>query len=145
MAQGPENSFIAGVHRHLKKKTHAEKMHNAYRRGIPDVYYSGVKGDIWVEYKFIAKIPSKANMLPDLSQPQLEWCEARYKEGRRVYVIVGTSTGGVIFRDLEWMSPMEPSEARRRLLSKKDIALWILDQVGVATCPSSLISRQQIE
>lgn len=144
MAQGPETRFIEGVHRYLED-THAEKMHNPYRRGTPDVFYSGMKGDIWVEYKFIAKIPAKANMLPDLSQPQQEWCEARYREGRTVYVITGSPAGGVIFRDLEWMRPMEASEFRRRLLSKKDIALWIIDQVGVAACPSSLISRQLIK
>lgn len=139
MATGPENKYIAGVHRKLPGG-HAEKMHNPYRRGTPDVFYSGMLSSLWVEYKFIAKIPKSANILPELSQSQLEWCEARYREGRAVAVIVGSPEGGVVFRHLEWMSPMPADIFRRRLQPKEDIALWIHSQIGDAACRSSLIS-----
>ena len=53
MAAGPETRFIASVHRHLPVDLHHEKMHNAYRGGTADCWYSGQKDDLWVEYKFI--------------------------------------------------------------------------------------------
>lgn len=144
MATGPENKFIAGVHAQLPGG-HAEKMNNPYRRGTPDVYYSGMLGSLWAEYKFIAKIPKSANILPELSQPQLEWCEARHVEGRLVVVIVGSPEGGVVFRHLEWMSPMPADVFRARLQSKKDIALWIYKTVGDAACRSLLRSLMPTE
>lgn len=144
MATGPENRFIKSVHDALHGGHH-EKMANPYRRGTPDVYYSGMLGDLWVEYKFIAKVPKRANILPELSQQQLEWCEARYNEGRNVAVIVGTPKGGVVFRHLEWMSPMSAERFASLLQPKKDIALWIYNQIGDAACRSSLLSLKPTE
>lgn len=139
MAAGPENRYIRSINR-LLPMVYAEKMNNPYRRGTPDMFYSGNIDSLWVEYKFIVNIPKSANITPELSPSQLEWCEARYREGRNVAVIVGTPTGGVVFRHLEWMSPIPAESFRLRLQSKKDIALWIHKTVGDAACRSSLLS-----
>jgi hypothetical protein len=52
----PETTFIQSIHRHLPKEVYREKMANPYRGGTPDVWYSGYKSDLWVEYKFIPKL-----------------------------------------------------------------------------------------
>lgn len=58
MSKKPETTFIASVHKHLPKELHREKMNNPYSSGTPDVYYSGMKADLWIEYKFIPRIPA---------------------------------------------------------------------------------------
>lgn len=101
MAKGPENTFIASVHRHLPDGLYWMKNHNQYVGGIADVWYSGPKGDLWVEYKFIT-VPKRDDTLIDfgLSELQKEWLSARYREGRNVVVIVGSKEGGVM-----WTTP----------------------------------------
>lgn len=85
---GPENRFIHRVHKRLDKSVYREKMHNAYRGGTPDVWYSGKNGDCWIEYKW-----GRLNLSP----LQLKWLTDRDAEGRRCFVVVGTPKGA------EWM------------------------------------------
>lgn len=91
---GPENRFIQRVHKHLDKRVYREKMHNAYRGGTPDVWYSGPRGDLWVEYKWATGKKLKA---PALSSLQLDWITKRRAEGRNVAVIVGTPRGAFLW------------------------------------------------
>ena len=57
MSQGPENAFIASIHRHLPspETLYRMKNHNEYNGGIADCWYSG-KRDLWIEYKFITDV-----------------------------------------------------------------------------------------
>ena len=58
MSAKPENTFIGSVHKKFGvKKPYFEKMYNPLRSGTPDVYYSGDAGQLWIEYKFIPRIP----------------------------------------------------------------------------------------
>lgn len=125
----PENQFIKGVHARLAR-THCEKMCNPYRSGTPDVYYSGRVGDLWVEYKYITRIPRSAEILPDLTPRQKRWLDSRYSEGRNVAVILGTPTGGVIYRNREWLKPLTFEALNALVVSKDEIARWIYSQVG---------------
>ena len=70
-------------------------MHNAYRGGTPDVWYSGSRGDLWVEYKWIARIPKRGTIVPKLSPLQLDWLTKRKAQGRNVLVIVGSPKGAL--------------------------------------------------
>lgn len=140
MASKPETSFIQGVHKHLPR-TYKEKMNNPYRGGTPDVWYSGNKGDLWIEYKCIPRIPIKANILPDLSPNQQIWLSHRHADGRDVLVVVGVAKGGgVIYEHLDWMQPLTSAEFVARLTSKADIAAFILQRVGVSECRSTPVS-----
>lgn len=105
MSRGPENTFIASVHRHIPSAVYSMKNHNEYNGGIADCWYSGNKTDLWIEYKFIEvpKRPKTAIKVSSLlSALQLEWLRARHLEGRNVAVIVGSKDGGVWFEDLLW-------------------------------------------
>jgi len=125
----PENRFIQGINRHLSR-TYIEKMNNPYRSGTADVWYSGSRGDLWVEYKYIERIPRSAEILPDLTPRQRRWLNARSDEGRNVAVILGTSTGGVIYRNKEWSVPLSDEQLAARILPKDELARWIYSQVG---------------
>ncbi len=124
---GPENRFIQRVHKHLSKSVYREKMHNAYRGGTPDVWYSGPKGDLWIEYKWVAKLPKNKLLRAALSALQLDWLVRRKAEGRRVYVAVGYPEGCCLLNlENEWrdgykfVGPGHPSA--------EDLAKWIEGQ-----------------
>lgn len=131
----PENRFIASVHRHLPR-TYAEKMNNPWRAGTADVWYSGDRGDLWVEYKFIERIPRSAEILPDLTPRQKRWLNNRFDEGRNVAVVLGTPTGGVIYRNKEWMRPLDHVTLAGLIVPRDEIARWIFSQVGASKCQS---------
>lgn len=130
----PENTFIKGVHRHLPK-TYAEKMNNPWRAGTADVWYSGSAGDLWVEYKYIERVPRSKEILPDLTPRQRRWLNNRFDEGRNVAVVLGTPKGGVIYRNKEWSVALDQETLMGRIVPRDEIARWIFAQVGASTCP----------
>lgn len=107
------------------------KNHNAYIGGPADVWYSGNKSDIWVEYKYTHKLPATIDLLDRkkkycLSALQEEWLNARYLEGRRVVVILGFEQGGLIFRHHEWNNPMRVSSMSQ--YTRQQLAAWIINE-----------------
>lgn len=128
---GPENTFIASVHRHLPPESalHREGMHNVYRGGTADMWYSGTAADLWVEYKFIV-VPKRDDTAIDLtggkdsiiSGLQQEWLKSRLREGRNVWVIVGCKAGGAIFRGNEWARKRPAGEFKGLIQDRKTIA-----------------------
>jgi len=62
-------------------------MSNPYTGGIPDCWYSGNTGDLWVEYKWGSN---------SLSALQKDWIQKRRAEGRRVWVVTGNKLGGTV-------------------------------------------------
>ena len=139
MSTKPESTFIGSVHKKFSgKKPYIEKMYNPLRSGTPDVYYSGDVGDLWVEYKFVPRIPRSAEILPDLTPRQRRWLNDRFAEGRNVAVVLGTPDGGVIYRNKEWNTPLSSTELKARLVPKEGVAQWIKSQVGVSLCQLSV-------
>jgi len=129
----PENTFIGSVHRHLPAQLYHMKNHNMYNGGIADVWYSGTRADLWVEYKFIVTpkrdetvIDITAGKDPALSRLQQDWLKARCKEGRNVGVIVGCKEGGVWLPGLAWVTPLKTVEFKNCLQSRSDLARTIL-------------------
>lgn len=130
---GPENTFIAGVHRHLPPKDdlHREKMNNPYSSGTADMWYSGPSGgrDLWVEYKFLL-LPKRDTTVidlttgsdPPLSALQQDWLKRRHDEGRNVWVIVGFKEGGVLFVGREWEKPHTTAQYRGWMLRRDLLA-----------------------
>lgn len=129
MSSKPESSFIRGVHKYLPPGLHFEKMNNPYSSGTPDVYYSGPQGDLWVEYKFLPALAVRANNKVNLSELQRMWLHGRHKEGRNVAVIVGCPDGGTVLR-APFPREISTPDIQRELLTRKQLAEWILTQTG---------------
>lgn len=94
------------------------------------MWYSGVKSDIWIEWKWLAKIPTRTTVVirPALSALQVDWLVARKKEGRNVFVVVGCPDGCVLYASPEeWKDGITVKEFRARLSSKLEIANWITE------------------
>jgi hypothetical protein len=125
----PETRFYTAVHRLLPPlhELHREKMHNIYRGGTADVWYSGRLDDLWVEYKWIAKLPVKApvRLYKELSPLQLRWLRGRYEEGRNVVVILGTPEGAWVSENLDWERDIDPVSIRIRGITKQFVADYI--------------------
>jgi len=132
MSRKPETALIQAVHKKLKtfaRPPHFEKMHNPYRGGTADVWYSGDVGDLWVEYKWIPALPASWIVVPDLTALQLDWLGSRTLEGRDVWVAVG-SPEGIAFSALiaQWVSGLYANPDW--LFSKDEFAKEIYSKVG---------------
>lgn len=120
----PENTFIDAIHRHLAPSLHREKMNNPYSSGTPDVWYSGVAGDLWLEYKFLPRVPQRGTVTPLklLSPLQLRWLNERHTEGRTVGVCIGCPTGGLILRNKRWEETFPARDYAKQLCTRKELA-----------------------
>ncbi|MGA0610017.1 hypothetical protein [Caldimonas sp. KR1-144] len=133
MASKPENTWISATHKLLPplKELYREKMSNPYRGGTPDVFYSGFALDLWCEYKHVLKLPVRVNLVPDLSELQLDWLTKRRAEGRNVIVAVGVGSGrnagGLFFPNPNsWREGLSPESCRAQLLSRAEFAARLI-------------------
>lgn len=135
MSTKPETTFTMSVNRQgALRQTYYEKMHNPYRSGTADFWYSGEKGDLWVEYKYEPSLPKIKEYKPDVSARQDKWLSDRIDEGRNVAVILGHENGGLIYTGKSWRLTLLKAEIEARSLSRPDLAAWIFDQVGRSKC-----------
>lgn len=132
MSAKPETTFINALHRKLPTSVYHMKNNNPYTGGIPDCWYSGQSGDVWVEYKFLPTMPVRADVHPAklLGALQMEWLNGRYAEGRNVAVIIGAPKGGVLLVDRAWEMSLSPQLFASLIRSKDALIEWILTQVN---------------
>jgi hypothetical protein len=129
MAAKPENTFISGVHKHIPADIYRMKTNNPYVAGIPDCYYSGSGGALWVEYKFIIVPKRPTTLITDgVSSLQAHWLNGRHEEGRNVAIIIGSKGGGIILRATDYRV-INAHEFQSRAISRAEIAGWIIQQV----------------
>jgi len=123
-----EHGFIRSVHRHLPKKgITVWKINDNFRGGVPDAYYSGPKGDIWIEYKYLRQVPKRAGTLivPSLRPQQIKWLEKEHSFGRQVYCIVGCKSGGHVFEYPDWVNGIPTEFFNKSIRKQKQLAAWI--------------------
>lgn len=129
-----ESEYTRSVDRLLPASIYHLKLNLAYSAGVPDSWYSGSRSDLWVEWKYLSVIPARIDLCsgrkPMLSQLQQDWLISRYREARRIAVIVGTPDGGVIYPGDTWRYVLQRTEFVRRLLPKPKLAQWIAGHCG---------------
>ena len=84
MSSKPETNFYTAVNKLLPAGVYALKIHLPYERGVPDLWYSGNLGDLWVEYKK----GERSSLSPD----QIKWLIRRSHEGRKCYIVTEHAT-----------------------------------------------------
>jgi hypothetical protein len=124
MAVKPENTYIGKIHKLLPKSIYRMKTHNPYVAGVPDCYYSGNGGDLWVEYKYVPKLPVRVPVKIELTALQWAWVEGRREEGRNVAVIVGSPEGGLVINKAR-VDFVTVESFRTFMLSPAEVAEWI--------------------
>lgn len=132
---GPETRFIASVHKHLPTvdEFYRLKMHNQYNAGGADLWYSGRRRDLWVEYKWV-DLPKRDDTMisiidgkkPSLSVLQQHWIRGRVSEGRDVWVIVGCKIGGAILNNGWGGGRWRTDDFRERVITRQEIARTVL-------------------
>lgn len=132
MSAKPETTFLQSVNKHLPASVYHMKNNNPYLGGVPDVWYSGPGGDLWVEYKFIV-MPKRGETVVkiDLSKLQQTWLWDRHTEGRNVGVIVGHKDGGVWFPNVGWSGTYTASDLLQLSKTRKELAQIIYAMCGV--------------
>lgn len=125
MSSKPETTFYTSVHKHLPTELYRMKTHNPFVGGVPDVWYSGPRGDMWVEYKFIV-LPKRDDTLIKigLSELQKDWITGRNEEGRCCRIIIGCKEGGVMLED--WAKDISTRTFKSLLVSRKKLAESII-------------------
>lgn len=135
MAAKPETTFSNAVRAALPKDIYSMKNSNQYVAGVPDLWFSGPKGDLWVEMKFISKLPSKRIIRPYelLTSLQEQWLRSRYEEGRNVAVMIGckhdNKIKGLVLTHLAWERDISPQDFYALIVSKSELANFIQEQV----------------
>jgi hypothetical protein len=127
MARKPEAQYTATVGKLLPPSVYALKLSLPYTAGVPDSWYSGPAGDLWVEWKYLQTIPPSIDCTRLLTALQAQWLRSRHAEGRNVAVIVGSKKGGVIFPSLTWETPISRDEFLSRAMSKKELAAYLTE------------------
>lgn len=141
MSKGPENTFIGSVHRHLPDDgPYHMKTYNPMTGGTPDMYYSGKKADLWVEYKFIhlpVKDTTVINLIipspktdSEISALQQDWLMGRHSEGRNVAVVVGSKNGGVLLMGDSWNTTYSKAQYTEWMMDRKSLARKIAEFCG---------------
>jgi hypothetical protein len=128
-----ESQYISNVHKRLDPSIYRLKVQTLMNNGVPDAYYSTTPNDMWIEYKYIPKLPKRPTtyIKPKLSDLQLDWLTERRKEGRRVLVVIGSPAGAAILEDSnEWISGVTSD---RFSYNYKELANYIREQL----CPTS--------
>ena len=102
------------------------KNHNQYNGGIPDVWYSGPRGDMWIEFKFVV-LPKRYDTIVkiELSALQQNWLASRHAEGRCVGVMVGCKEGGLWLPGLSWQDPITAGTFRAFMRTRAELAATI--------------------
>lgn len=130
MATQPENRFLQKVNK--KVIGYSIKMNVQFNNGIPDCYYSGVLGDLWVEYKWLPRLPVRdtSEVKIALSPLQSFWLSSRCLEGRNVAVIIGSPEGCVVLTDRQWEQPLLCKEFKERAVTATSVSEWINGLIG---------------
>lgn len=131
MAQKPEAKYKAKVHKHLPEYVYHQGMYTPFSAGTPDHWYSGIEGDLWVEYKWSNSMSQRLRLCnpevkyPMLTHKQQSWLRNRYNEGRNVAVVFACPEGSFIFVALSWEQPLEKEVFLAKCVDVKDVAQWI--------------------
>lgn len=104
---GPERRFIDKIHRRLDPTIWKQSTTGiAGSNGIPDYYYEGPTGGLWIEYKAVAgNFPQIINIIdkrPKLTPLQRQWVDRAFNNTVEVAVILGGDQGGIIFTQGTW-------------------------------------------
>lgn len=122
-----EHSFIRSIHNYLDPNVYKWKIHDTFTGGVPDAFYSGPAGSLFVEYKYIKQLPKKnITMLKhSLSKLQEAWLERVYPATPVALILGVEDTALIILDDFSFgISKMHYIDA---CISRRDVAEWIFN------------------
>ena len=102
-----EHSFIKAIHKKLAPEVYKWKIHDTYTGGVPDAFYAGPSGILFVEYKYIKKLPIKEStpVRTSLTKLQTAWLETMQKNKVPVALIIG-SPNNICIKTSDFLNPI---------------------------------------
>ena len=122
-----EHSFIKSIHRSLHNSVCKWKIHDTYTGGVPDAFYMGPAGSLWVEYKYIKQLPirDKTNLKTSLNLLQIEWLNNLYDYNHKACLIIGVENTAIILEDKMWLENISKQFYVENCIPRKEVAQWI--------------------
>lgn len=122
-----EHSFIRSVHRYLPLELFKWKIHDTFAGGVPDTFYAGPSSILFVEYKYVKKLPKRdsSTLKTSLSPQQIQWLNRMTDFNQRAAVVIGCEETAVILENKEWENPLSKLEYLKRAVPRKAVAEWI--------------------
>lgn len=142
-----EHGFIRAVHRLLPAdpRFRVWKINTAYTGGKPDCHYCGPKSDLWVEYKYLKRLPVRDNtgVAIDLSELQKDELQFLADSGRPVWVVVGSPKTAVVLSVYEALAGINTGEYKTRCLPYSRVAELIAEKCGAKHAQPDRVPRAQ--
>jgi len=122
-----EHSFVRYIHNALSPDVYKWKIHDTYTGGVPDAFYAGPAGTLFVEYKYVKSLPKKDTtaIRHSLSALQCAWLE-RMKGSTNVALILGIGTTALIIVD-DFSANICKSTYVEQSIPRRQVAQWIYD------------------
>jgi len=122
-----EHSFIKSVHRSLPASVYSWKIHDTYTGGVPDSFYAGPTGILFVEYKYLPKLPKRdtTELKTTLSALQKQWLNRMCDFNHNAAVVLGCEDTAIILQNKLWMQPLCKQKYMQMAVPRKQIAHWI--------------------
>lgn len=127
-----ESGFWQSLRKKIAGRIYTFKINDRRTAGIPDFWASGSEQDMWVETKYLQKLPKQVpiDCRSLLSERQKQWLVARHKEGRKVAVLLGSPQGSRLFLELTWQRPITTEDFLFGAMTTKEMADWIVTICG---------------
>lgn len=133
-----EHSFVKSVNTALAKQYGDSvmrwKINDDYAGGVPDAWYRGHAGSLFIEYKYVKSLPKRDTTVikPNLSGLQKVWLQRAERLGQKTAVVVGSPDGHYIFEGLSWQDGVDKTSYLTKSKKTKDIASWINKSVSIS-------------
>jgi hypothetical protein len=123
-----EHGFIRYIHSKLPPALRKWKIHDTFAGGVPDAYYLGPSGPLWVEYKYVKTLPKRSTTLVStcLTENQRLWLDDLHRCKQPCALVIGSGTRAVILQRGAWRSDLTVAEFNKISVDRKDIASWIV-------------------
>lgn len=125
-----ENGFWQSLRKKLVPRVYALKLNLRFTAGVPDCWLSGSLEDLWLELKYVQKLPPIVDPTKLLSTLQQEWLVRRHGEGRHVGVLIGSPDGHLYFPGLSWQSSVSREKWIQSSMTTKQIAEELIEGLG---------------
>lgn len=127
-----EHSFIKAVHRSLPSEVYRWKIHDTYAGGVPDAFYAGPAGTIFIEYKYIKEAPKRktTKIKNTLSTLQKSWLTQMESFGHAVAAVIGVGNNVIVLTESTvWENDISHDWYINNLVTQKDFVTWLYNTV----------------
>ncbi len=124
-----EHSFVKSIHRKIPAVVHKWKIHDTYAGGVPDAFYSGPNGVLFIEYKYIKNLPKRntTTLKHTLSKLQIQWLN-RVSEGAKVAVVIGVEDTAIIITSA-FGEEITKQQYLEKCVDRHAVSKWIYSEL----------------